>query len=179
MRPSPEHERRFWLLALALAGVIYSTLSVARDAAEYLRDRNLLRISVGAVFALLAIAVLAWAVRQRLGPRGWAVLALGVVAFGWAVQAVSPVEVKLHFVEYGLLGGLFYLALSARGARAASLLAIVLTGIAGWIDEGIQYLLPNRWYDIEDVLINALAGAMVVVTMMLLARAQSHRLPSR
>jgi hypothetical protein len=179
LRPSPEHERRFWLLAVVLLGVIYSTLSVARDVAEFLRERNLLRLSVLAVFALLGVAVLVWAVRQRLGPRGWGVLALGVAVFVWGVGAVSPVEVKLHFAEYGLLGGLVYLALCARRARAAPLVAIVLTGLAGWLDEGIQYLLPNRWYDTQDVLINAVAGAIAVLTLVLLGWAQSHRLPSR
>lgn len=179
MRPNPELERRFWLLALALVGVIYATLSVARDAAEFLRDRNLLRLCVGALFAMSGVAVLAWAVRQRLGPRAWGVLALGTAALAWGVRAVSPVEVKLHFVQYGVLGGLFYLALSARGVRAAPLFAILLTGIAGWLDEGIQYLLPNRWYDIQDVLINAVAGAITVLTLVLLGWARSHRLPSR
>ncbi len=179
MRPSPEHERRFWLLALVLVGGIYSTLSVAREVAEFLRERNLLRVSVGAVFALVVVAVLVWAVRQRFGLRAWTVLALGAAAFAWGVRAVSPPEVKLHFVEYGLLGGLLFLALSARGARLAPLGAILLTGLAGWLDEGIQYLLPSRWYDIEDVLINAVAGAIAVVTLALLGWARSNRLPSQ
>jgi hypothetical protein len=36
----------------------------------------------------------------------------------------------------------------------------VLTATAGWLDEGIQYLLPNRWYDLADVALNAASGAL-------------------
>jgi len=157
--------RGWFLLAFGWMGAIYSTLYVARPVAEFLRARNLLRLTVWSVVALLGIAVVIWAVRRRPGVRGWGALALGSVAFLLAMSTVYQVEVKLHFVEYGLLGGLFYLALQAANARLASVWAIVLTGAAGWIDEGIQYLLPNRWYDLEDVGINLLGGAIAVLTM--------------
>ncbi|MDH3402163.1 MAG: VanZ family protein [Acidobacteriota bacterium] len=172
MRVSPEHERRLWLLALALLVAIYSTLYVARPITEYLRERNLLRLSVGIVFALLGVAVISWGRRRRFGRRSWSVLALGTAALVWAASRVSPVEVKLHFVEYGLVGGVLYLALCARGTRWAAPWAVLLTAGAGWLDEGIQYLLPNRYYDIEDVVVNAVAGALAVVTLVLLGRAE-------
>jgi hypothetical protein len=159
-----------WLLALAWLGAIYSTLYVARPVAELLRSNNLLRLTVWATIALLGAAVLIWAARARLGLRGWGVLALGAAAFAWAVLSVSPPEVKLHFVEYGVLGGLFYAALRSGGARWAALPALILTGLAGWLDEGIQYLLPNRWYDLQDVAINTVAGAIAIVTLVLLDR---------
>jgi len=159
--------RGWFVLALAWTGAIYSTLYVARPAAEFLRDRNLLRLTVWTIVALFAIVVLAWVRRRRPGPRGWAVLLLGTAAFLVGITSVSPVEVKLHFVQYGLLGALFYLALQARNARWAPFWAVLLTGAAGWIDEGIQYLLPNRWYDLQDVGINFVAGVISVVTMAL------------
>ncbi len=157
--------RGLFLLALGWTGVIYSTLYVARPVAEFLRDRNLLRLTVWTVVALVGGAVLVWVVRRRPGLRGWGAILFGAVAFLFAISSVSPAEVRLHFVEYGVLGGLFYLAFQARGARLASLWAIAATGAAGWLDEGIQYLLPNRWYDLQDVVINLVAGALTVVTM--------------
>lgn len=157
-----------WLLALAWLGAIYSTLYVARTVAELLRTNNLLRLTVWTTIALSGVAVLVWAVRARLGPRGWGVLALGAAAFLWAVSGVSPAEVKLHFVEYGVLGGLFYGALRSGRTRWAALPAVILTGLAGWLDEGIQYLLPNRVYDLQDVAINTVAGAISILALILL-----------
>jgi hypothetical protein len=154
-------------MALVWIGAIYSTLYVARPAAEFLRERNLLRLTVWTVVGLLAVAVVAWALRVRPGLRGWGALALGAAAFLLGISSVSPPEVKLHFVQYGILGGLFYLALKLRTRRWAALLALLLTGLAGWLDEGIQYLLPNRWYGLEDVAINTVAGGMAIATMVL------------
>ena len=149
---------------------IYSTLYVARPVAEFLRDRNLLRLTVWGVIALIVMALLVWVVRRRPGLQGWGALLLGAALFLAGMSRVSPVEVKLHFVEYGVLGGFFYMGFKARRVRFAALWAIVFTGLAGWIDEGIQYLLPNRWYDIWDVLINLSAGIIAVLTMVLFGR---------
>ncbi len=51
-------------------------------------------------------------------------------------------------------------------------LTVVVTALLGWIDEGIQSLLPNRAYDLRDVGFNALAGLMAIVASLLLALAR-------
>ena len=81
-------------------------------------------------------------------------------------------------MEYGLFCGLVHAALLERrknrpaaedvGAakRALSspwLLALVLTLAAGWIDEAIQGILPNRYYDLRDVAFNFSAGALYLL----------------
>ena len=50
------------------------------------------------------------------------------------------------------------------------LVAAVATGILGWIDEGIQAFLPNRYYDLRDVAFNALAGVLSLLSLKLLER---------
>lgn len=160
--------RWLWIGAAAWTAAIYSTLYVARPAAELLRDRNLLRLTVWGVVVLLGAAVLTWGIRRRLPARGWWVLAGGGVAFLALASRLSPVEVKLHCVEYGILGALLYLALVERAGRWAVPGAILLTGAAGWLDEGIQYLLPNRWYDLDDVALNAISGALGAAVVALL-----------
>ena len=42
----------------------------------------------------------------------------------------------------------------------------------GWLDEGIQWLLPGRVYDLRDVGFNALAAAMAVFGRLALAWAR-------
>jgi VanZ family protein len=41
--------------------------------------------------------------------------------------------------------------------------ALVFVAAAGWIDEGIQALLPSRYYDLRDVAFNAAAGALALL----------------
>jgi hypothetical protein len=105
----------------------------------------------------------------------------GLIAAGYfALLTAIPMmpEERLHFLEYGVVASLVYLALRERRAkltetgvgasdRVARLppfaTAVVFTGIIGWLDEGIQAVLPNRVYDLRDVTFNA-AAALVSVT---------------
>ncbi len=177
MTPSRKGRWYGWL-AVAWVAAIYSTLYVARPAAEFLRERDLLRLTVWAVLALLGVAVLAWAVRRRFRPPQFAVLAIAAAAYLYAIRSVSPVEVKLHFAQYGVLGGLLYQAFRAGGGRLAPIWAVLVTAACGWLDEGIQYLLPNRFYDLMDVVINALAGAMAVTMLWSLDRLGNSEEPT-
>ena len=171
-------EKSLWLRAAALVVLIYSTLYLVRWPIEFLRERNLLRVGVALIF-VLALAWLAAAIRRRRpGRREIAVLALIALPFAWFLWLMGRPEERLHLLEYGLLGGLVYAALLERtGHRQTDghsvrpvalwvpIAAIVITGLAGWLDEGIQHLLPNRYYDIRDVAYNVIGGALAVGAM--------------
>jgi hypothetical protein len=173
-------ERALWLWAGAVVVAIYSTLGVARVVVEGLRERNLLRLGVATLIVLLALVL---AVRlMRRGP-GWreVATALGAALLYAAVFVlVERAEERLHIVEYGAVGALVYLALeerrrNGRPAPGASwLLAVLAAAALGWLDEGIQKILPNRYYDVQDVVLNALGGLLAVVTIVLLGRARSR-----
>jgi hypothetical protein len=51
-----------------------------------------------------------------------------------------------------------------------SVTAVIVTVAAGWIDEGLQGLLPNRFYDLRDVGLNGLAGMLAVAFLAALSR---------
>lgn len=51
------------------------------------------------------------------------------------------------------------------GAFRPAFYAFLLTTAAGWIDEGIQYFLPNRYYDLRDVGFNATAGFLAIAAV--------------
>jgi len=79
-------------------------------------------------------------------------------------------------IQYGALGALFYAALlerwprprpagAPRWQRFRGLFAAALAAAAGWGDEVVQGILPNRVYDLRDVVLNALSGALVVIVL--------------
>lgn len=160
--------------------LIYSSLYIARPVTEWLREANLLRLAVGAAFLVAAAWVGLALLRKRPGWRVW--MALAGISLGYVLllSRFELPEERLHFLEYGIVGGLVYMALLER-QRAASaksaepwgnrtglwpaVVAVLITGAVGWIDEGIQEILPNRFYDLRDVAMNAAGGALAVLSI--------------
>jgi len=180
-------ERNLWLTASGLLILVYSTLSVVRPITEFLREWSLL---IPALILVIAGCV-GWGLRglrrQRPGRFETATLVGIGLGYGGLFFWLRTPEEAMHFVEYGTVAALFYQALAERRRWAEAnakvlavpvwlpaLGALVLTVAAGWFDEGIQYLLPERYYDLRDVAFNAAAGALAVIALAGRERARSR-----
>ncbi len=175
MAQTSARERRLWWQAALVQLAIYASLAYVRGPSDWLRANNLLRLTVGALFLAAAVVIL-WKVgRRRPGIREVLVLVAFGVIYLIVLLSLRQVEERVHFLEYGLVGGLVYSALRARrrnhldageplglATRFAAPVAIVITGLAGWGDEGIQALLPERVYELRDVALNVSAGVLVI-----------------
>ncbi len=173
-------ERRLWLWAGALLVAIYASLYSVRPLAEWLRERNLLRGTILVLFLLVGALILRWFAARAPGWREIIVLALFAGLYLAVLWPVRMPEERFHLLEYGLLAGLVYAALLERRGPGGAMrwspgqaaLAVLLTGLAGWGDEGIQYLLPNRHYDWVDVGLNLLAAVLAIAALAALAEAR-------
>lgn len=173
-------ERWLWIATVLYTLLIYSTLSVVRPLTEALRERGDLRLAVGLVFVAAGLALIGALVRRRAGWREWAIIAAGAVVYLVLLPLLERPEERLHLVQYGLLGVLLYAALGERARAAPRAIglalrrpaptAVALATLLGWIDEGIQKLLPTRVYDLRDVGLNALAATLAVTLVAALAR---------
>lgn len=171
-------ERRLWLAAGGLLAAIYLMVAWVRPVSDALRDLGVLRGTMIGAFLAVA-AVIGWALaRTRPGWRELAALVPFALFYLVVLATMERAEEAFHFVEYGALAALLYGALAARrletwpeawAERRALVLpalgAVLLTAGAGWIDEGIQALLPERYYDLRDVGFNALAGALAAAAI--------------
>ena len=167
-------ERQLWGAAIVLLALIYSTLYLVRPVTEFLRERNLLRATVAAGFLLAG----AWIARRTwLARPGWRELlnltlwAAVTLALAWGFELP---EERVHLLEYGLFAGLVFSALLEHRAEDPDrgppvvtpvVVAILITTFCGWLDEGIQYYLPNRYFGWRDVALNAAAGLIVTAAM--------------
>jgi len=163
-------ERRLWLWALIVVVAIYSTLGLAGKLAEVLGEHPLLPAVFFFLMLLTVAAIVGSGLKRRPGRRDvW--IALGVTAvYGMMVlrMGVSPAE-RTHLMEYSVVAVLIYQALKERSenggrVRVPALLALVATVLVGWLDEGIQAVLPNRVYDNFDVFSNFVAATIGIVT---------------
>lgn len=173
-----DRERRLWFYALAVVVAIYATVGLAGTLADALRERELLDAPFAVGF-LLVVAAIVGSARKRQSGRREIWVALGIAAvYGMIVvrMGIGPAE-RTHLFEYGLLAVLIHQALMERarnGRRVPipAVLAVVVTALLGWFDEGLQALLPDRVYDLRDVGINALAGLMAISASLALVRAR-------
>ncbi len=166
-----DRERRLWLWTAAVMAAIYSTLGIAQDIAVELRERNLLRISLAIAFAAIAVAVISTWVRRGPGPREAGVAIAVGFAYLWTLlrlQEDPNWAERTHLVEYGIVAAIIHLALKERKANERrpqhpAAWAFGASAALGWIDEGIQWLLPGRVYDWIDVGFNLIAVTVAVV----------------
>jgi hypothetical protein len=153
---------------------IYSTLGLSSTLAGALRDTGLIEEFFWRSLILLGSAILIMGLKAR--PSGATIgLALGIAgAYLLAFLRMGSPEERTHLFEYTIVALLIHEALTERAHQGnhvprPALLAILITILLGWMDEGIQALLPNRVYDIRDVGFNALAAVMAVGGSLLLS----------
>ena len=164
---SPNRERNFWVLAFFVQGAIYLTLGLANRLASLLREYGLATPSFIITLLLVGVAIVLISFggkvnRTRIG------MAVGVTAVYWMASIrILALEERTHLFEYSLVAALIYQALlerkkNGRKVPVPAVVAVVVTSLLGLIDEGIQFFLPDRFYDIQDVGFNALAALMAV-----------------
>ena len=159
-----------WLPVAAYVCAIYLTVPFVRPLIRWLRACGLGWIFTGGIPALgaLAGALLLWRIlssRRRPG-RVRSIVSLAAIAalyaFFMKTLATFPVE-RFHLIEYGILGYMAGKRLSAPGResdRGEWLAAAAVAAAVGFVDEVIQGLIDERYYDNRDVLVNMISGVM-------------------
>ena len=171
-------ERRLWFCALAVVVAIYSTLGLAGTLAEVLREGDLLQASMLLILFLLVATIVGSGLKRRPGRREiWVAFGITAVYALALVRMGGSPEERTHLFEYGIVAVLIYHALSerlqnGRRVRAQAALALVVTALLGWLDEGIQALLPNRVYDPFDVFVNVLSALLAIAASLAIAWAR-------
>lgn len=153
---------RRWLWVVGWTFLIYATLYIVRPICEYLKQTAPLGLLVNGLFIGLILGLVYWVFTQRrLDWRNRAIFLCLIFCYGCALYVIKIPEERIHLIEYGILAILIFRALrpDLSGYKAIGL-AFILTSLLGWGDEGIQYLLPNRYYQTQDVLLNSLSGLM-------------------
>ena len=174
-----KRERRLWIWTLAVVVAIYSTLGMTRALASFLRDNGLLELAFILGMILVGATILIQGLKWQ--PRGMEIaVALGAASVYLLVFVRMGIpEERTHLIEYGVLAILIFEALSERKRNGTTVpmpavLALLMTVLLGWIDEGIQAILPNRVFDIRDVGFNSLAALMAIGASLALSWARQR-----
>ncbi len=154
---------KHWFTAFLYVGFIYATLGIVGVPLKFLRRHGLLKISLTSSYTLLAGSILMGLVRSK-SRQIWKFISLFILfaSYFFMAQHLSSPEEEVHFLEYGLVGILFIRALRFHfdSYWKTFFTALLLASLAGWIDELIQGLLPNRHYDVKDIVLNAVSALL-------------------
>jgi len=113
------------------------------------------------ILGLIGLFIMFYLLSKQKDIRNFIWLLILSSAYAIGLSRIKlPIE-RIHFIEYGLLGLLIFRALR-HNIRDKSL--YLWSGMAvfglGFLDEGIQYILPNRVYETRDVIVNGIAGIL-------------------
>ncbi len=162
---------RAWGMALLYIAFVYTTIPVMPviwHAMSIYTDGSLQYL---ANFLLAGFGVLfLWRLWSRNRLRRWqpyVALALVVPVYAYLLHQLAAFPaVRLHLVLYGFMSWVLYSALRLDlSPRRAYLVSLVATALLGLVDECIQWVLPQRFFDIRDVQLNALAGALGLLVL--------------
>ena len=154
-------------LTVAYLLSIYCTLGIARPIVEYLRPTGLLLPAVIVLFTGCMPLALFWRYRIISRTRFLLRILLIICLLCAAFLIAALPEERLHFLTYGFAGWLICWSLEAVPAFSrlsqkhwifAWAIPCLLAWSAGGTDELIQWWLPNRVFDVRDILFNATAG---------------------
>ncbi len=162
-----KREKRLWIWTMVIIVAIYASLGIARPISNILIDNGLLTPFFIAGMLLVCVTILTHGFKRRPGKID-IILVPGVIAVYLMVFVrIEIPQERTHLIEYGVLA-IFILETFKERAKnidyllSPALLAILSTGIFGIIDELIQAFIPNRIFDIRDILFNTFAGILAV-----------------
>lgn len=164
---------RDWSIVAGYAFFIYSTLSIMpwiwNNISETTGGLNSFLVAVVLVVLALYMVFYLIAAKKTISSFLW--LPLLITFYVLALRMIElPIE-RIHFIEYGLLSILVFKALRhSIQNKSVYAWAALIAFLFGCIDEGIQYFLPNRSFDIKDITVNAVAAFFGLALLALVFR---------
>lgn len=177
------YEKRLWLCAMAVFAAIYATLFVGTPLANRLIDQDVQAVFFVSGMLLVAASVIFHGLRTKPGKLELSIL-IGIIAvYSMLILRLGAPE-RSHLIEYSVLAIFIHKALVERSIRKKlilkpAILALAISFLIGVSDELLQLLLPNRVFDLEDILFNGIAVSMAIASGELLTWIQKKRKSSR
>lgn len=165
-------EYQAWLIVALWVVVLFLTVPIARTLQSHIRsalgDTSFGYIVI-AIATISALYLIFYLYRQYSKPQiaqiVWIVICASLIILYTIKLWANPIE-AFHFVQYGILAGLLFYALSWQHSNVLIYpLVILATSIVGIADEGLQWLIPNRVWGLSDIGINCMAGAIVALAI--------------
>ncbi|MFH1479411.1 MAG: VanZ family protein [Candidatus Omnitrophota bacterium] len=152
-------------LLIAYIIFLYSTVFVAYDIVKFIEQYislNILINIIGSIFALTISTVFYIKFRFKV-KLIYLHLGISLLVIIYSLGFIHFEIEKIHFIEYIVLGVLIYRAFSFNTEGSMLIiLTFILSGFIGTTDEIVQYFLPNRFFDVRDIMLNWIGSLLGV-----------------
>jgi len=160
-----EPEWKSWCYVAIGTLAIYCTIPVARALRELVAEQIGLDFFLYLTVALaLTAGMLAFRnLRNRELPTNAYIFLFAIIAafMTYIYQLRDIPEEAIHVAEYGAISILVYRALAHRTRDfSIYIMASLIVGMIGVLDEYIQWIEPSRVFDLRDIRTNFIAGAL-------------------
>jgi len=168
LRPVKEKPWFSWLLVALWAAAIFFSIPLARRMQQLVADtvgRNVFGYTVIVAVVLGCLYGLTYLYHRRrdvkLRQFLW-VAGVGATYLAYTARLWANPEEALHFIEYGALSLLIFRALTHRFLDPLIyVLAALICSMVGTVDEFVQWIVPQRYFDFRDIRLNAISGALI------------------
>jgi hypothetical protein len=160
------------LTAALWIGLIYAAIPFVGRVREAFAARWPAELIAYAVIAVVLSAALAAAIilhrhqtQIEVADILWLAGVAAITVF-WIHRLMGRPEEAVHFLEYGVLGVLLFRVFEDHIPDSTVYLSVTLTGILiGTVDEIIQWMVPGRFWDFRDIVLNGGAVALLQIAM--------------
>lgn len=162
-------EKRYWLYALLVILAIFLTLLLDRPFGHFMRDEHVQAGFFIIGFIGIIITIFLYGLKKRSSPIEWFVW-FGMISVYLLLLFRLNAPERSHLIEYGVLAVFIHLALHERSGQhqntfRSAFYAFFITSVIGVLDECMQWFLPNRVFDTNDMIFNAFAALMAIVAV--------------
>lgn len=159
-------EKLLWLLAVLVFVVIFSTLFIGSPLLNLLSNQNI----QAAIFFMGMILISALVLYHGLKSTSLSNMTgvyMGLIAVYLMLFLRLGLPERTHLMEYSVLAIFIYQALNERFKNSdkqikPALWAMVITFLIGTLDETIQFFVPDRVFDLNDIFFNCFAACSAI-----------------
>jgi hypothetical protein len=166
--PPKERAALSWGYVVLWSALTFVTIPFVRYGVTFVKQRwgsEVFTYVVAACVLLAAVSAL-YATRRRwsLSSFVWLFGIAGLVIYLTFGLADGNPEEAIHYVQYGVLSLLLFRAFSHRVRDYSIYLAAAIVGtLVGMMDETLQWLVPGRYFDLRDIVLNMKAVVLVQI----------------
>lgn len=163
----------WWFIVALYMGLIYSTSGLAVQVWDAFDStfKGYGSLVVYIIAFTMAVFAALYVLRFRKD-RNYLhyVTLIGSFSILWfmVVHAKYSAE-KVHLIEFGILGALVYRALLHHTSSSLFIFisGSVICSILGLLDEVVQFYMPGRVFDPQDVLMNIVSSVLTLLVMII------------